>query len=357
MKYSDTLAATVMRRFPDPDTYPYRSWSYSQGFLLWGFIRLYEKTGNEAYREYVLTFCREHVNDSGCISGFTGESLDDILCGSVLVWAFTHTREEKYRLACLVVRAAFDDYPRNVNGGFWHGRRLTGEMWVDGLFMGLMFLTRFGRYIGDTAYCYAETVRQLSAAYACCNKDDSGLLYHAYSERPYTDWANPVTGRSHEVWCEGLGWYAMILCDVLELMPSSQPGYDGILAQLRKLVRALSLCQDGASGLWYQVVDKTRAAQNWHDTSGSAMFLYCIKKAVLLGYVDPLYTKTADAAFAGIKTKYLLDPEGNTNIMDACDGLGVQADYDAYVHFRKNVNAKEAVAAVLWAAAIMEYGV
>ena len=87
MKYSDTLAQTILRRFPDPDTFPYRSWSYSQGFMLWGFIRLYEKTGNKDYYHYVLRYCDAHVDDRGNISGFSGVSLDAIMAGSVLVWA------------------------------------------------------------------------------------------------------------------------------------------------------------------------------------------------------------------------------------------------------------------------------
>ena len=39
MQYSVCLAETLLRRYPDPDSYPYQSWSYPQGFLLWGFIR------------------------------------------------------------------------------------------------------------------------------------------------------------------------------------------------------------------------------------------------------------------------------------------------------------------------------
>jgi len=357
MKYSEVLAGTILRRFPDPDAYPYRSWSYSQGFMLWGFIRLFEKTGNEAYYDYVRRYCEGHVDGAGEISGFSGVSLDDIMTGSVLVWMYDKTREPKYRLACDRIYRAFDDYPRNANGGFWHGRPLKGEMWVDGLFMGLMFLARYGRFVGDADYCYAETVRQFSVAFDCCEKDGSGLLYHAYSEDPDVAWAHPITGKSPEIWCEGLGWYAMMLSDALELLPKEQPGYDRLLMQLDKLIQGLSRVQDGASGLWYQVVDKPRARGNWHDTSGSAMFLYCVKKALSLGLVDARYDAVADAAFDGLKTKCLVDPEGNLNIYDACDGLCVQLDYDAYVRYARNVNCKEAVAAVLWAAIAMEHGI
>ena len=355
MRYSVTLAETLLRRFPDPDSLPYRSWSYSQGFTLWGFIRLYEKTGDPRYLAYVMRYCEEHVEEDGTILGFTGCSLDDMMTGSVLVWAYRQTGAPRYKMACDRIRAAFDDYPRNSDGGFWHAKSLPGEMWVDGLFMGLMFLARYGAEIGDREYCFAETVRQLNLVFARCEKDNSGLLYHGYSENPETPWASRLDGRAQEVWSEGLGWYAMILVEVLDILPPAFPGYDSVMAQLHKLLASLRKVQDPVSGLWFQVVDRVRTPGNWQDTSGSAMFLYAYRKAALCGFVGQEYDAVIDRAFAGIKTKYLLDGEGNVNIYDACDGLGVQLSYDHYIHFPKNVNAKEAVAAVLWATTAMEY--
>ena len=359
MHYSDTLAETIQRRYPDPDQYPYCSWCYAQGFMLWGFIRLYERTQNQKYYDYVLQYCEEHVKEDGEVLGFTGISLDDIMAGSVLVWAYTQTKKEKYRLACDRIRRAYDDYPRNPDGGFWHSRPRSGEMWVDGLFMGLMFLTRYGKYIGDSEFCFSETVKQLSIVFDRCEKDSTGLLYHAYSANPDVLWAHPITGCSPEIWSEGLGWYAMILVEVLELLPKDYPGCGRLLMQLTKLVDSLIKVQDPASGLWYQVVDKPHHRHNFHDTSGSAMFLYTIKKALLLGLIEqkPEILRAVKLGFAGIKTKYRIDPEGNVDIYDACNGLCVQVDYDTYVEYARNVNCQEAVAAVLWATGIMEYGI
>ena len=361
--YSFLMADTIRRRFPDPDSFPYRSWTYPQGFMLWGFIRLFEKTGDAAFRDYVLSFCEHHVTPDGLIPAFTGESLDDMMTGSVLVWAFSHTNEEKYRLACQHIRRSFDDYPRNPDNGFWHGRHLPGEMWIDGLFMGLMFLTRYGAVFGDEEYCYNETIQQLTVAFERCEKDGSGLLYHAYCENRQISWAHPITGKSSEIWCEGLGWYAMILPEVLSLIPKSWPGRDKLEYQLLKLIDGLERVQDPSSGLWLQVVDKPGYPRNWHDSSGSAMFTWTIKKAELLthaGLLDRIHPekchKIAQKAFHGLKTKCIPDMEGNANIYDACDGLCVQDHYDIYVDYLRNVNSKEAVAAFFWASIIMEYG-
>jgi len=357
-KYSNLIAETIMKRYPNPDDYPYRSWCYPQGFILWGIIRLFEQTGRNEYLDYVLSYCQGHVTKDGEVPAFSGSSLDDIMAGSVLVWAYNYTKEEKYRLACKRVRQAFDDYPRNPDGAFWHGRNLPGEMWIDGLFMGLMFLTRYGAFVDDQEYCFEETVRQLIAGFECCEKDGSGLLYHAYSENRHVSWAHPITGKSPEVWCEGLGWYAMILPEVLALLPEETKGYEQLKVQLQKLIDGLEKVQDGRSGLWLQVVDKPRHPYNWHDTSGSAMFLYAIEKARLLKLADDAQCKRmVDKAYSGILSKCLIDAEGYVNIYDACDGLCVQDNYDAYAGYVKNVNSKEAVAACLWATQIVEYGV
>ena len=357
ISYSKAIAETVLSRYPNPDDYPYRSWSYPQGFLLWGFIRLYEKTGEQKYKDYVLAYCKKHVQDDGSLPAFSGVSLDDIMTGSVLVWAYKETSLEIYRKACDIIRRAYDDYPRNSDGSFWHGRDLTSELWIDGLYMGLMFLTRYGKYIGDSEFCFSETVSQLTTAFKNCEKDDSGLLYHAWCENSKAPWAHPITGKSSEIWCEGLGWYAMILPEVLELLPENQPGRNQLIMQLQKLIKGLGIVQDSASGLWYQVVDKPGYSRNWHDTAGSAMFLYAIKKAGILGYYDSdSCDRITEHAFNGIKTKCIPDIDGNINIYDACDGLCVQMNYDVYVDYTRNVNCKECVCACLWAAVIMEYG-
>ena len=33
---------------------------------------------------------------------------------------------------------------------------MNGQWWIDGIFMSQMFLTRYGKSIGDTPYCWDE---------------------------------------------------------------------------------------------------------------------------------------------------------------------------------------------------------
>ena len=283
---SIALADSIMRRFPDPDSIPYRRWCYVQGFDLCGFEKLWTYTRDARYFDYLRTFADHHVTADGELRDFSGDSLDDMMAGTVIVAVYEHSGEARYKLAADRIRRAFDDYPRNADGGFWHGRRLPHEMWIDGVFMGGMFLTRYGSAIGDRDYCFDEAARQIMILAAQCRKGDSGLFLHAYDESRSVSWADQVTGLSCDVWSEGLGWYALILVETLALMPADHADRAPVMGILAELVQGLAKVQDADSGLWYQVVDKGDRADNWHDTSGSAMFVYAIQRAVELGYVE-----------------------------------------------------------------------
>ena len=177
------------------------------------------------------------------------------------------------------VREVFEDYPRNADGGFWHGRALPHEMWIDGVFMGGMFLSRYGRTIGDADYCFNEVTHQIITLASHCRKGNTGLCLHGYDEGRKAEWADPVTGLSPEVWSEGLGWYALILVETLRQLPLEHRQREQVMRILLDLIEGLRRLQDRATGLWYQVVDKGGREDNWHDTSGSAMFVYAIQEA------------------------------------------------------------------------------
>jgi len=363
MDWSIKIADTVMRRFPRAGLYPWKPWSYPEGFLLWGFEELYKSElhgiKDKRYEDYILQFADEFVDESGRIPLFAGDSLDDMLCGSIIALAYAKTGAEKYKTACRQVRRAFDAYPRNADGGFWHGVPLPREMWVDGVFMGQMFLLKYGSLVSDqdADYCFDEAARQIKLIYDRAHKPGTGLIYHAYSEDRKAFWADPATGLSPEIWCEGLGWYAVLLPHALEALPATHPGRQTVCRQYAELLQSLKDCQDPQTGLWYQIVDKGGRADNWHDTSGSAMFAYSMMRAVELGLPGingEEYAQAARRAFSGLLSKMKINADGLVDIYDACEGLCVQKDYETYINYPRTVNAQECLAACLMAAAAVE---
>lgn len=337
-----------MKRYPSAEDYHYKSWSYPQGYLLMGLSQLYERTLDKKYFDYIYEYCDRHVSEDGEIAGFTGCSMDDMMTGAVLVWIYDRTKEERFAKACHRIFHSFADYPRTREGGFLHNRyECPGEMWVDGVFMGQMFYCRYGK-VFQKPECFRETIHQLEVIHQYCYVHD-GFLLHGYSEDSRAEWAD-ARGLSSSVWSEGLGWYALILAQVLMLLPEDLPERKIPEGYLKELAAGLKKYQDSKSGLWFQVVDKPEDERNWCDTSGSGMFLYAIIQSVKLGLVEREdYEQVIFHAYEGLKTRMQRNPKnGHIDIVECCNGLCVQLKEEDYYFYPKTVNAQEAVCSVLW---------
>jgi rhamnogalacturonyl hydrolase YesR len=354
--WSVAIADTVMKRYPKLESYPWRPWCYPQGYMFMGFNKLWKSTGNKKYYDYMLGYTDRLVDENGNIQGFTGESLDDIMPGSTVVWAYQQTGLKKYKLAADKVRKAFDDYPRTSDGLFWHNRKTVGEAWVDGVFMGQMFLAKYGKYVSDGEYCFNEASKQLILMSKHLTKGNSGLLFHAWDEDKDASWANKETGLSSEVWSEGLGWYALVLVETLDIMPEDHPKRAELVKITQNLMKGLKNTQDAETGLWHQIVDKGDRSDNWHDTSGSSMFLYGIKRSIELGLIPATeFDPVVEKAYKGITTKVRVNTDdGLLDIFDCCNGVCVQDNYDIYINYKKTVNAQEVVPGFLWGTWIVE---
>ena len=358
------LAETIMKRNPGTPRDVLAGWSYWKAYTLLGFEMLWRTTGDRRYFDFIKRELDPFVDEQGNLVDVALGSLDDIMPGNVVVALYEHTGEERYRRAAGTVRHAFDDYPCNSDGGVWHGKRLPGEMWIDGVFMGQMCLTRYGASIGDAGYCFDEAVRQITVFAEHCLKGDSGLYLHAWAAQPdlarvwpgnIERWADPVTGLSSEVWSEGLGWYALILAETLAVLPASHPRRAEVLDIFVRLAGGLVRTQDPATGGWFQVVDKGDRRDNWIDTSGTAMFTYALQRGIEIGTLkEAEYKPVVARGYQCIVDNATADDNGLVDVHGACDGLCVQQSYDAYVRAPRVTNAKEAVAGFLWATVIVE---
>lgn len=361
-------AETIMARWPDYNLAYHASWTYVHGYTLCAFERLYRATGDRRFFDYIKRYIDRHIAEDGSFrvvvdgrgrmreTGFT--NLDNMMTGNTLVMLYEETKDERYRRAAEKIRRALDHYPRNNDGGFWHSHGLHGQMWIDGIFMGQMFLIRYGKSIGDSAYAWDEATRQLLVYARRGERDGTGLYLHGVYEPGHGDracrWADPATGRSPEVWSEGLGWYALMLVETLEVLPNTHPNRPAVEDILRRLAEGLRRTQ-APNGCWFQVVDKGEQPDNWTDTSGSAMFVYTLQKGIELGLLEErTYAPVVARGYQGITEFAKINDRGLVDIHQACDGVGVQVDYRHYIDYKKSVNAKEAVAGFLWAAVIVE---
>ena len=352
--WSKATAETIMQRYPDYRSAYWKDWTYVQGYMFCGFEMLYRVTGDKRYLGYMRRYIDQFVDDRGNYTGDSLTNLDNLMTGTSIAALYEHTRDERYQTAARQFRRVFDTYPRS-DGQFWHGNK-SPNMWIDGIFMGQMFLLRYGRVIGDATYCYDEVARQITAFAKHCAKGNTGLYYHAWTEAPEkTKWANPANGLSPEVWSEGLGWYALVLAEALAEFPKGHAHREALEDIFRRLMAGLARTQDQASGGWFMIVDKGDQSGNWIDPSGTAMFVYSMQRGIELGLLShEVFDPVVRRGYRSLLSFARINEQGLVDIHGAGDGITIKKDFETYVSVPRIVNAKEAVAGFLWATAIME---
>lgn len=346
------LAESVMARYPDYRTAYWKDYTYVQGYMFEAMNRLGELTGDTAYIDYIKRYIDNFVDADGNYKGGALTNLDNFMTGSAICTLYARTGDERYRKAALQILEGVKAYPSS-DGQFWHGNK-SPNMWLDGVFMMQMFLIRCGQLVGETDYCYDVACRNIKAAARHLQRPD-GLMLHAWTTEPSkAEWAN-ADGLSSEVWSEGMGWYSLVVPELLAVLPESHPDYDDIKGIYLKMSKGIKDWQDKNTGGWFMVVDKGTNPLNFIDPSGTAMFVYSIKRGVNLGLLkEKDYGQVAECGYESLFPFVRTNNRGLLDVIGACDGVTIKKDFVTYVTLDKVLNAKEAVAGLLWAAVIME---
>jgi unsaturated rhamnogalacturonyl hydrolase len=354
------FANAVMTRWPDPLSMPPGAlWEYNHGIVLRGMEQVYRRTSDRRILAYIQRYADELVSAAGVVNIPAPHSFDNIQPSVLLPFLFQQTGLAKYRTAAEQILARYNTIPRNADGGFWHKETYPNQMWLDSIYMGLPFLTRYDAVFGTCgAFCDDTVVEQVLLVAVHVRDTTTGLLYHAWDDSPMGSkavWANTTTGRSPIIWGRAMGWYAMALVDMLPDLPVDHPGRAEMISILAALASALQATQDPVTGLWFQVLDQGNLADNWLETSASGMFIYALKVAVNRGYVNPSYLAVANRAWQGVRTRVTTDPNGLPTITGAVQGMSVGINYAAYINQLPTLaNSSHGLCAILLAAAEME---
>jgi unsaturated rhamnogalacturonyl hydrolase len=280
MKWSKRMALSIMKRHPEAyqiDEQKAPKWDYVHGLVLTSLEKLYQKSGDNQYYDYIKKYADALIDANGTIKTykFDDYNIDMITAGRLLFHLYSTTKEVKYLEAMKVLRKQISEQPRTSEGGFWHKKRYPNQMWLDGLYMGEPFYAQYtttfenGKQLNDVA-------KQFELIQKHATDPKTGLLYHAWDESKLMAWANKDSGTSPNFWSRSIGWYAMALVDALDYFPKNHPKRKGLVGYLNSLAVALDKAKDEKSGLWYQVTDQGNREGNYLESSGSAMFIYAL---------------------------------------------------------------------------------
>ena len=360
LKWSERLALTLMKRHPESfqiDDRDTPKWDYVHGLVLFSIEKLYEKTNDEKYYNYIKGYADATIEEDGTVPTYKFEkyNIDMVVAGNILFNLYDRTKDEKYLKVLQLIRKQLAEQPRTPQGGFWHKQIYPNQMWLDGLYMGEPFYAHYttkfenGEKLNDVAKQF-ELIQQHA------RDEKTGLLYHGWDASKKMDWADKKTGTSPNFWSRSLGWYAMALVDVLDYFPKDHPKQKELVGYLNQLAEALVKQQD-TSGLWYQVTDMGDKEGNYLEASGTAMFAYSLAKGVNKGYLPEKYKEVAIKAFDGMTRDLVkVNEEGEVVITQACAVAGLggnpyrDGSFEYYVNERKKDNDPKATGPFILAA-------
>ena len=278
-------------------------WSYYIGVVMEGLYYMYEAGEGERYKQYVKRYLHA-VETGGSLNQYAGyvpdHGLDCYKTASLLPY-FYDEDDELRRLADALwhdlyeVNAVYTQ--EELGGNYWHvwdnGKPPRYKVWLDGLYMGQVFLARYAKITGNAAALttiaerFLWVVRELG-------DPETGLLYHA--------------GNSKEDvcpfhWLRACGWFAMAQADVIECLDGRER--EALSAAFKCFCDAMLSYRDSETGLWLNLIDQPKGDGNLPEASGTAMMSYALLKGARLGLVDEKYGDVGAEVFERLTSEKL----------------------------------------------------
>jgi len=211
------------------------------------------------------------------------------------------------------------------------------SLWLDDLYMSVPALAQMGKATGEAAY-YDDAAKQILQFASRMFIREKGLYMHG--------WVQGMDVHPVFHWARANGWALMAKTELLEVLPESHPDRARVLDLLRAHLRGLADCQSG-QGLWHQLLDRN---DSYLETSASAMFAYCIARAINRGWINAqAHTPMLQLAWNAVAAR--VSPQGQ--VEGTCIGTGMGFDPTFYYYRPTSVFAAHGYGSVLQAGAEM----
>lgn len=214
----------------------------------------------------------------------------------------------------------------------------ANQMWLDSLYMVGPLMSMYANKFDKPAF-FDMVINQIIVMHENMWDAKSGLMVHGWDESKKISWADPITGKSKEIWGRAMGWYVTALADILDYIPENHEQRLRLIEIERSLLEAVVKYQDAESGRWYEVVDKGDKEGNWLENSCTCLFVYALSKAVKKGYLKSEYYEAAKRGYKGVINSLFYDEEGRLQVGDICIGTCIdEGTYEHYINRKSCVN-------------------
>lgn len=297
-------------------------WDWPQGVGLYGLYKIMMVEKKDEYREFLCSWFKSNMAE-----GLPSRNINTTTPLLTLVQLNEICPDPEFESLCL----SWADWlmrclPRTEEGGFQHvtsangdrlGVRLNeNEMWIDTLFMTVLFLNRMGQKYNRQDWI-SESIHQVLLHIKYLYDKKTGLFYHGWTFNTRDNFGGVF-------WCRGNSWFTAGILEYLEMFKGSLDAgvREFIVNTYKSQVRTLKKLQS-QSGLWHTVLDDPAS---YEEVSGSAAITAGILKGIKLGILDDSYL---DCAWKGVRAVMNNINEDGT-VLNVSGGTGMGADREHY---------------------------
>jgi rhamnogalacturonyl hydrolase YesR len=311
----DALADRVLKRVRKLD----KVWgNYTVDLTLDALLELYEVTGDDRYRDYVMGIMfRRNIRMEDPIPYETQPF------GHLNYRLWLATGDDRIKQPFVDETAAYRREAERSEDGLLLHRGLPEsppQVLVDAMQDYASRMARTGKITGD-ASCFEECVEQFRLYRDVLRDPENGLWRQGRAAEP-----GPQAIAPH-AWSRGHGWILRGLTDALTALPENSSYFRALHAMCVDLLDALLHRQD-EQGMWHVLPDLPMESSS-PETSGTALIGRALYTGLARGWIEGRhYEQAADKAFRAVARR--VDPDGWVH--GVCIGPGPLPDYvDRYL--------------------------
>jgi unsaturated rhamnogalacturonyl hydrolase len=298
-----------------------REWDWPQGVGLYGLLRIMQARKNEDYKEFLYQWFKDNMKE-----GLPSKNINTTTPLLTLAELNEYYHDQEFEALCLTwADWLMNCLPRTRERGFQHvtsangdrqGVRLNeNEMWIDTIFMTVLFLNRMGQKYRNQAWIDESIHQVLMHIKYLCDKE-TGLFYHGWTFNERNNFGGIF-------WCRGNSWFTLGILDYIDMFKGTMNAgvKEFVVDAYKAQAEALKGLQ-GKSGLWHTVLTDR---DSYEEVSGSAAITAGILKGIRYGILDDSYLPCAWKAVKAILDN--IDRDGTVLNVSGGTGMGYDADH------------------------------
>lgn len=298
-----------------------REWDWPQGVGLYGLLRIMQARKNEDYKEFLYQWFKDNMRE-----GLPSKNINTTTPLLTLAELNGYYHDQEFEALCFKwVDWLMNCLPRTMERGFQHvtsangdrqGVRLNeNEMWIDTIFMTVLFLNRMGQKYQNQSWI-DESIHQVLMHIKYLWDKETGLFYHGWTFNERNNFGGIF-------WCRGNSWFTLGILDYIDMFKGTMNAgvKEFVVDTYKAQVEALKGLQ-GKSGLWHTVLTD---GDSYEEVSGSAAITAGILKGIRYGILDDSYLPCAWKAVEAILDS--IDRDGTVLNVSGGTGMGYDADH------------------------------